>query len=335
MLKDLERGAKMVKHSRPRKGSMGYWHRKRAKSIVPSIKTWPTNEDSVKLQGFVGYKVGMTHAFSIDYRPTSTTSGQNVVMPISVVETPPIRIAAIRGYGMSSYGYKSLGEVWADETDRTLERRITVPGKGGSWDAISSSEEISAIVHTLPSRVSALPSKTPEIMEIRVGGGDMNARLEYSKTILGKELKPEQVFKTGNMIDVVAVTKGKGFQSRVKRFDTKLLSHKNSKHRRMIGTQGPWHPSWIRSTVPSDGQMGFHKRTEYNKRILKIGDNPEEINPSGGFEHYGVVKNSYLLLHGSIPGPSRRTIRLRDSVRYTKGVKAEQIQLTYVSKSGG
>jgi large subunit ribosomal protein L3 len=325
----------MVKRSRPRKGSMGYWHRKRAKSVVPSIKTWPSGGDSVELQGFAGYKVGMTHAFSVDYRPTSTTSGQEVVMPVSVVEAPPIKIAAIRGYSMSPYGYKTLGEVWSDEIDPMLKRRINISQKGASWDVVSSSDEISAIVHTLPNRVPALPSKTPEIMEIRIGGGDMPARLEYSKTILGKELKPEQVFKTGDMIDVIAVTKGKGFQSRVKRFDTKLLSHKNSKHRRMIGTQGPWNPSWIRSSVPSDGQMGFHKRTEYNKRILKIGDNPEEINPLGGFAHYGMVRNSYLLLHGSIPGPAKRMVRLRDSVRYTKGVKAEQIQLTYVSKGGG
>ena len=59
----------------------------------------------------------------------------------------------------------------------------------------------------------------------------------------------------------------------------KLLSHKNSKHRRMIGTQGSWHPNWVQSTVPNDGQRGFHQRTEYNKRILKIA--PDDVNSSG------------------------------------------------------
>jgi large subunit ribosomal protein L3 len=37
------------------------------------------------------------------------------------------------------------------------------------------------------------------------------------------------------------------------------------------------------------------------------------------------------MLHGSIPGPSKRLIRLRDATRYTAGIKAEAPQLPYVS----
>ena len=29
--------------------------------------------------------------------------------------------------------------------------------------------------------------------------------------------------------------------------------------------------------------MGYHTRTELNKFVLKIGDKPEDVNPSGGF----------------------------------------------------
>ena len=52
------------------------------------------------------------------------------------------------------------------------------------------------------------------------------------------------------------------------------------------------------------GQTGFHQRTEFNKRVLKI-SHPEEdeITPSGGFLHYGEVRNSYVLIEGSVPGP--------------------------------
>ena len=71
----------------PRRGSMGYSPRKRAKAETPHIKSWPEGGDKPKIQGFLGYKAGMTHAFVVDYRPTSTTSGKEVRMPVSVVET--------------------------------------------------------------------------------------------------------------------------------------------------------------------------------------------------------------------------------------------------------
>src|ERR1051325_10185720 len=147
------------------------------------------------------------------------------------------------------------------------------------------------------------------MMEIRVGGGDLKARLAYAKSILGKTLSVADAMKTGQMMDTLAITKGYGFESRVVRFHTKLLSHKNSKHRRMIGTQGAWHPHWVQSTVP----------------------NGAEATPAGGFPHYGVVRNQYLLVHGSIPGPAKRLIRLRDAVRYTRGIEVAQPDIRFVS----
>jgi large subunit ribosomal protein L3 len=168
-------------------------------------------------------------------------------------------------------------------------------------------------------------------MEIRVGGGELKARLEYAKSILGKTLTVADAMKPGQMMDTLAITKGYGFESRVVRFHTKLLSHKNSKHRRMIGTQGSWHPNWVQSTVPNDGQRGYHQRTEYNKRVLKIGADGAEVTPAGGFPHYGVVRNEYLLVHGSIPGPAKRIIRMRDAVRYTRGIEVKEADIRYVS----
>ena len=79
--------------------------------------------------------------------------------------------------------------------------------------------------------------------------------------------------------------------------------------------------------------MGYHQRTEFNKRILKIGENGEEITPAGGFPHYGVIRNNYILIHGSIPGPTKRLICLREAIRYRRGIKVEKPELTYISTS--
>jgi large subunit ribosomal protein L3 len=67
--------------------------------------------------------------------------------------------------------------------------------------------------------------------------------------------------------------------------------------------------------MPQAGQLGYHRRTEYNKRILLIGDNGLEITPAGGFLHYGIVKSKYLVVAGSIPGVPKRPIVLRYPVR--------------------
>ena len=323
----------MSERHHPRRGSMGYSPRKRARAQTPHIKSWPEGNEKPKIQGFLGYKAGMTHAFVVDYRPTSTTSGREVIMPVSVVETPPIKIAAVRAYKKTYHGLQTIGEKWAIKLDPELSKRVSLikNEKETSWDFIKDADEIRVIIYTQPKLVSSIPKKIPEIREMRINGGSIEDQIKYAKDVLGKELKIKDVIKEGDMLDTIAVTTGKGFQGHVKRWGVKLLTHKNSKHRRMIGTQGSWHPNWVQATVPNAGQMGYHQRTEHNKRVLKIGEKGEEITPAGGFPHYGVVKNSYILLHGSIPGPTKRLISLRDAVRYQRGVKIEKPEISYIS----
>ena len=303
---------------------------------MPRFSSWPEIEDGPRIQGFAGYKAGMTHVILVDYRPTSTTSGREVQVPVTVLEVPPMKVAAIRFYQQSPEGLKTVSEVWADNLDEELARRLPLPKRGKSKDKlkdidVSSVDEIRVITHTKPYLVKGVPKKAPELMEIRIGGGTLEERLEYAKSILGKDITVRDFTREGEMIDVAAITKGKGFQGPVKRWGIKLLSHKDSKRRRRAGTTGSFTPGYTRPTVPQAGQMGYHQRTEYNKRVLKIGDKGEEITPNGGFLHYGEVVNGYILLHGTVPGPTKRLVRLRDAARKT-GVDVEELKIVYISK---
>lgn len=312
---------------------MAYSPRKRARSQTPHINHWPQGGDNPKIQGFMGYKAGMTHAFVVDYRPTSTTSGREVIMPVSVVETPPMKIAAARFYIKTHQGLETIGEIWSEKLDAELAKRLSLPKKTQkqNWDLAKNCDDVRVLVYTQPKFVTGIPKKVPEMREMRVSGGTIDERVEYVKGILGKELSINDVVREGDMLDIIAITKGKGFQGHVQRWGVKLLTHKNSKHRRMIGTAGSWHPNWIQATVPQAGQMGYHQRTEYNKRVLKIGDNGEDITPAGGFPHYGKINNAYILLHGSIPGPAKRVVSMRDAIRYKRGVKVETAEISYIS----
>ena len=326
----------MSNKRRPRKGSMAYSPRKRAKRQTPRLDAWPEINEGPKIQGFAGYKAGMTHAFITDFRPHSNTAGQEVRVPVTVLEVPPMRIAAVRIYENTRYGLRTAGEVWANQFDAPLARLLPLPKKVDAeqaWEKLKGVdiEDIRVLAYTQPKLVKGVPKKKPELMELRIGGGTMDQRMDYAKGILGKEIQVTDFTKDGAMIDVAAVTKGKGFQGAIKRWGLKLLSHKNSKHRRMVGTLAPKRPGYVRPTVPQAGQMGYHQRTEMNKRVIKVGEKGEEVTPKGGFLHYGQVVNGYLLLHGSVPGPTKRLVRLRDPVRRSGIVLKEAPVVAYLS----
>ncbi|MEW5761565.1 MAG: 50S ribosomal protein L3, partial [Candidatus Thermoplasmatota archaeon] len=229
----------MGKKHHPRRGSLAYSPRKRARRETPKVSSWPEiNEPNPRIQGFAGYKAGMTHAMVIDTRKESTTSGQEICVPVTVLEVPPMKVFGIRVYGLSANGLVTLSEVSSPDIDKYLERVYPIPKKkhGGIKEEDKKNiEDVRLIVHTQPKLVTGVPKKKPEIMELRVGGATIEKRLDYAYSVLGKEIKITDFTKEGSLVDVIAVTKGKGFEGAIKRWGVKLLFHKNSKHRRMIG----------------------------------------------------------------------------------------------------
>ncbi len=164
-------------------------------------------------------------------------------------------------------------------------------------------------------RLAKIGKKKPDLMEVKIDGGTVKDQLEFAKKLLGKEVKVADVFKEGMDVDVIGITKGKGIQGPVKRWGIKKLKHKSRKTVRGVGSIGPWHPHYVMYSVPRAGQMGFAQRTEYNKQILKIGDNGADVTPKGGFLHYGPIKTEFTLLRGTIPGPPNRLVALRTPAR--------------------
>ncbi len=286
---------------------MQFWPRKRAKRIYPRCRTWPTRAEAKPL-GFYGYKVEMIHAMAIDNRPKARTKGERVSMPLTIVECPPMRVFSVRFYKKIDAVFRVTKEILLSN-ELILRRKLSLPKTiDPKLDDIKPEDydEIRFIAYT-QSKLSGRAQKTPELFEIGLGGKPKD-QLEFIKQHIGKEIRLSDVFSPGEQLDVAAVTKGKGFQGTVKRFGVAIRSHKSEKTKRGIGTLGPWHPNRVLPSVPQGGKMGFHVRTERNKLLVKISN--ENINPAGGFKSYGVVKTDYALIKGSLPGPSKRLIRL-------------------------
>ena len=278
----------------------------------------------------------MSHAFIVDYRKRSTTANQELAVPVTVVEVPPLRVVGARIYVQYPYGMRVAAEVWADNPAPDLSRRIPPhpPAAALASETFRTTEgdEVRLIVHTQPNLITGVPSKTPRLFEVRVGGERFPERRERAADLLGKELKAEELTKEGEFLDVIGVTKGFGFQGHIQRWGVKLQPRKNSKHRRMIGTLGPHNPSFVTYRIPQSGQTGYHRRTQFNMRVLKVVPDPrtDPITPAGGFPHYGDVRSSCIILHGSLPGPAKRLLRFRTPIRSRVGA-VEKVELRYYS----
>jgi large subunit ribosomal protein L3 len=314
----------MPQSNRPRKGSLGFGPRSRAASETPRFNSWPADDGQPGLQGFAGYKAGMSHVVMINDEPDSPREGMEETVPVTVVETPPMRIVALRAYEETPYGKRPLTEVWAEEFHPELDRALDLPGdpepaatEEQVRDALDEGRltDLRAISHTVPSDLAGVPKKRPDVMENRVGGGSLADRLDFGLELLDDiEYDVTDVFRAGEYADVAGVTKGKGTQGPVKRWGVQKRKgkHKRQGWRRRIGNLGPWNPSRVRSTVPQQGQTGYHQRTELNKRLVDLDD---ETAVDGGFVNYGDVDGPYALVKGSVPGPEKRLVRLRPAVR--------------------
>ncbi len=324
------------KYSAPRRGSLAFAPRVRARSIVPRVSSWPKIEGPIRILGFSGYKVGMTHVVAIEDRAGTPMFGREVVKAVTIVETPPLLVVGVRVYSKQFGASRALKEVWVEKPPKDLERVLKLPEKFDTssinelYSRISEISEVRLIVCTQP-RKAGIHKKKPEIFEIKVDGGTIKDQLEFASKLLGSEINVKDVFKEGQYVDVISVSKGKGFQGVVKRFGVKVLGrwHKHRKGSRKVGSIGPGTPSGVMWTVPRPGQMGFHRRTEFNKRILKI-CNANEVNVKGGFKHYGLVKGPCLLIEGSIPGPPKRLVKIRYAIRSPRTQMITQPKVIYI-----
>ncbi|MGH9992131.1 MAG: 50S ribosomal protein L3, partial [Nitrososphaera sp.] len=93
------------KYSAPRRGSIAFRPRARAKSLEARIRTWPQIVvEKSSLLGFAGFKAGSIHVLSIDDREKTPNFGKHLLNPSTVIATPPIRIIGIRGYRKDLHG---------------------------------------------------------------------------------------------------------------------------------------------------------------------------------------------------------------------------------------
>lgn len=328
-----------------RHGSLQFAPRKRARTQKATFRSYPElSLEEPTLVAFPGYKVGMVHVLMKEDRPGKLNIGQPVALASTVIETPPIEVIGFIPYKRTYYGLKAITTAMKVEENNLISRTLTIGDGVDNWDEALAKveankeeiEEVRVLAYTRPD-LADIHKKKPEILEIPVEGGSTKARLEFAQSLVGSQVKVTRVFRLGQLVDVTAVTKGHGWQGVVRRFGVSLLRHKAGKGRWRVGSLGSRHPPYVSWRVPRAGQMGYYKRTEYNKRILLMSDLTEEnaldITPKSGFRGYGILRSQYLVLSGSIPGPVKRFVFMRHPIR-PKYDELPKPQIDYISSVG-
>jgi large subunit ribosomal protein L3 len=325
----------------PRKGSKSFSPRRRANDFNGRIQYWPDISEGPQLLGFAGYKAGMTHIYQIEDRPKSPEFGQEVKVPATVIDTPPMLICAIRTYTETVDGLKAITEFWMAEPPKDLIKLVKNPRKAKAEgekpveandkliETMSKVKEVRVLTATQP-KLASLEKNIPDLIEIKVGGGTIDKQIEYAKELLGKTVSASQVFKSGEVVDLAGITKGKGFQGPVKRYGVRIQQNKSRKTIRGVAAINPAAPRTIHPHVARAGQMGSHQRIDTGKRIVMLGNEGPRLTPAGGFNRYGAVKGECLVIKGSVQGTPKRLIRMRKSVRGTSYPETVP-QVTYVA----
>ena len=241
-----------------------------------------------------GFKAGCVQLVTIDDREHTPNAGKQLVSAATVIATPPVFVLGIRGYRRDSWGRHAAFDVYAEDIPKEFSKHMPrhaarQPGVGDDADAgapdtspldkaraaLGEVEDVVALLAVSP-RAAGLEQKKPYLFESVVDGGDAAAKFEYLSDNLGRYVRVGDVLEAGYGVDVAAITKGKGWQGVIQRMGAKRKQHKSRKTVRELGSLGPISPQYVMYTVPRAGQMGFHQRVEYNKRIMAVGNADDE-----------------------------------------------------------
>jgi len=317
----------MPKTKSPRKASLQFWPRKRAEKFLPSVNWNIIPKNSSKgLKGFIGYKAGMASAYVKDNTPDSRTKDKRVIIPVTILECPKMKILSVRFYKNK----KVAKDILNNQLDKGLRKKLKLPKKNPEKLDNVKPEDYDDVTILAYSQVKNTSLKEkPDIMEIGLqpGEGGIEEKLNFIKENLGKEISVTDIFDVNQLVDVRGLTKGKGLQGPVKRFNLHLKSHKSEKGRRRPGSIGPWHPARVTFRVPMAGQLGMFTRVHYNNTIISIGNSQDLTKGLTGIKGYGNVKTDYIVVTGSVQGPSKRQILITAPLRESKKQSKKSYEL--------
>jgi large subunit ribosomal protein L3 len=197
---------------------------------------------------------------------TQVYDAQNVLIPVTVVEAGPCPVVQVKTTQVDGYNAVQLG--------------FSIKKAKNSAKAEQGHAKKAGL------------EETPRVL------GEV--RLEAASTLKVGDIVTVSAFNEGQLVDVIGITKGKGFQGVVKRFRVAggPAAHGSMFHRRIgsIGQRQTPGRTWKNQAMP--GHMGSEKRTVQNLRIVKV-----------------LPEKNILLVKGAIPGANGDDVIVRSALK--------------------
>lgn len=197
---------------------------------------------------------------------TQVYDAQNVLVPVTVVEAGPCPVVQVKttqtdGYNAVQLGFSKLKEKNASKAEQAHAKKAGL-------------------------------QETPRVIS--------ELRFDGEPTLKIGDVVTVSVFTEGQLVDVIGITKGKGFQGVQFRFKTAggPASHGSMFHRRIgaIGQRQTPGRTWRNQKMP--GHTGSVKRTMQNLRIVKI-----------------LPEKNLILVKGAIPGANGDDVIVRSAIK--------------------
>ena len=194
-----------------------------------------------------------------------TTNGK--LIPVTVIEVEPNVVTQIKTVEKDGYNAIQLGAF--DKKEKTSNN----PQKGHAKKA-----------NTSPKRF---------LKEIR--------GIDTSSYTLGQVVSAD-VFKSGDTVDVTGISKGKGFQGVIKRWNQSRgpETHGSTYHRR-VGSLGTMRPMRVLKGKKLPGHMGSEQITIQNLMIVDVD-----------------TENKYILVSGNVPGAKNSFVFIKEAIKGSK-----------------
>ena len=205
---------------------------------------------------------------------TQVYDAQNVLVPVTVVEAGPCAVVQVKT--TESDGYNAVQIGFASKKDKNTSKAEQAHAKKGGLQA------------------------APRVLS--------EVRLDAAPTLKVGDVVTVSTFSEGQLVDVIGITKGKGFQGVVKRFRVAggPAAHGSMFHRRIgsIGMRQTPGRTWKNQSMP--GHMGSERRTVQNLRVVKV-----------------IADKNLILVKGAIPGANGDDVIVRVAIKgQPKAVKA-------------
>lgn len=208
------------------------------------------------ITSLLGKKLGMTQVYD----------GDNVLVPVTVVEAGPCAVVQVKTTESDGYNAVQIGFSQKKSKNTSLAEKN----------------------HARKAGLDAAPRVLSEV------------RLTDAPTLKVGDVITVETFKEGQLVDVIGITKGKGFSGVVKRFRVAggPAAHGSMFHRRIgsIGMRQTPGRVWKNQAMP--GHMGAQRRTVQNLRVVKV-----------------IADRNLILVKGAIPGANGDDVVVRSALK--------------------